>query len=85
MTLEDIKDEVVEKGAWYLRWRTTIWGVVWFAAGIFGGNADRIKDYVPTLKYSNEEIQQATDEYNELKQKLLKAKEELDKAKEDEV
>lgn len=85
MKLELVRDEVVEKGRWYLRHRTKIWATVWFVVGIFGGNADRITEYVPTLKYGTPEIRQKLREYNELKEKLIETKKELDRLQEDGV
>ena len=72
-------DDITGKVKWYIKYRTTIWGVVWFCVGLFGGNVDRMKDKIPTLQYSNQEVQQKLEEYNLLKENLIKTKEELDK------
>ena len=87
MTIEyaDVKEQVVTKGAWYLKYRTTIWGVVWFCVGLFGGNVDRAQEYIPTLKYSTPEIQQKLNEYNELLEKARNLKKEIDAANSEEV
>jgi hypothetical protein len=65
------------KVSWYMKWRTTIWGAVWFVVGLCGGNADRIQDYVPTLQYQQTETQLKTKEYNDLLAKLKQIKSEL--------
>jgi hypothetical protein len=80
-----LKEEVMEKGAWYLKWRTQIWSTVFFLVGVFGGNADRIVEKVPTLQYTTPEVQQKLNEYNELKEKLIKMKKELDELQEKSV
>ena len=73
----NLTDKVVKRGKWYLKWRTTIWASVWFCVGIFGGNADRIAEHVPTLRYGTN-LEQEHD-YEALKAKWLEAKEKLDK------
>jgi len=77
-----LKDKAITRAKWYVRWRTTIWASVWCIAGVFGGNADRIKDYVPTLNYGTSAADQKAQEYQ---QKLQKLKKDLDKLRTDEV
>ncbi len=76
-------DQVVQKAVWYMKWRTTIWGAIWFAVGLFGGNADRIKENIPTLQYQQQGMQQTNEELQQklqiIKENLEKAKKELDK------
>lgn len=78
--LQDLQDEILKKGKWYFKYRGWIWGAVWFCVGLFGGNADRIKGYIPTLQYSTPEIQQKLQKYDELKQNYQKIRKELDEA-----
>lgn len=39
--------EIKEKLAWYVKYRTTIWGVIWFVVGLVGGNVDRLQENLP--------------------------------------
>jgi len=55
-------NNIVKKAKWYVRYRTTIWGVVWFVVGVFGGNVDRIVEKIPTLKYQQQTIEKNSKE-----------------------
>ena len=72
-------DQVVEKVAWYLKYRTAIWGAVWCCVGFLGGNADRIKERIPTLQYTDVEVQTKLNEYEQLRERLEKIKVDIDK------
>lgn len=74
-----VVDGVVEKAKWYVKYRTTIWGIVWFLVGLFGGNVDRAKDYVPTLKYSDKQVEQKVEELEFYQEKVQEISKELDK------
>jgi len=75
--------EVVAAASWYMRWRTTIWSTVFFVAGLFGGNADRIVEKIPTLQYGQPEIQKKEDTINQqldaVQEKIKKLQNDLDK------
>lgn len=42
----DLKKDI----KWYLKYRNTIWNIIFFVVGVFGGNVDRIASWLPTLK-----------------------------------
>ena len=67
--------EIPKTIAWYVKYRTQLWAGVFFIVGAFGGNVDRIKTWLPTTQYSNEEIVQ------ELKTEIQILREDIDKLK----
>ena len=70
---------IVRDIRWYAKWRTTIWSTIWCAVGFFGGNVDRLMTYIPTLQYSNQEIKQKLDQFDQIQKSLNEIKNELDK------
>jgi len=67
--------EIPKTIAWYVKYRTQLWAGVFFIVGAFGGNVDRIKTWLPTTQYSNEEIVQ------ELKTEIQTLREDMDRLK----
>jgi len=82
---KEVKAEVVEhvapKVKWYLKYRTQIWAGVFFVVGAVGGNADRIKDSVPTLKYDTATIEAKLDKIDKMSDQIIKIQESLDNLK----
>ena len=76
---KELKDEIVGKAKWYLKYRTQLWAGVFMLIGIVGGNADRVKTWVPTLKYDTETIEQRLNQLDEISDKLIKIQDKLDK------
>lgn len=71
MTEDKLKDRIIRDAKWYIRYRTTIWGIVWFIVGVFGGNVDRIVEKIPTLQYQQQEIQKNNEELQKKIDKTL--------------
>ena len=80
-TIEDIKEKVVPKIKWYLRYRTQLWATIFFVIGIVGGNADRIHNTIPTLKYDTAELEQKLQQIDEISEQILKIQETIENLK----
>jgi hypothetical protein len=80
---KQIKSEVVEyvapKMVWYLKYRTQIWAAVFFVVGAVGGNVDRMRSAVPTLKYDATTIETKLDQIDKMSNQIIKMQETLDK------
>jgi hypothetical protein len=83
ISIKEVKDEVEEhvapKVKWYLKYRTQIWAGVFFAVGAVGGNVDRLKTSVPTLKYDTATIEAKIDQIDKMSDQIIKIQETLDK------
>jgi hypothetical protein len=82
--LGKIKDGVVPKVKWYLKYRTQILVIGSLVIGFFGGNVDRITKWIPTLKYDTPTIEQKLNQVEEIEENLKKIREQLDELKKSE-
>ncbi len=82
VSAKQVKAEVVEhvapKVKWYLKYRTQIWAGVFFVVGAVGGNVDRLKTSVPTLKYDTATIEAKLDQIDKMSDQIIKIQDTLD-------
>lgn len=57
---------------WYIKYRTTIWGVIWFFAGIVSGNSDRLYNNLSTPPPPNVQIRILEERVNDLEKRTLR-------------
>ena len=59
-----------EEIRWYIKHRTKIWSIIFLGVGLFGGNIDRIKSYLPSLNYNVSPQSETKSEYKQLEMKI---------------
>jgi hypothetical protein len=79
LKVEKVKDYIVPKAKWYLRYRTQLWSTVFMIVGIVGGSVATIQTYIPSLKYDTVVIENRLNQLDEVTRKLSEIQEILAK------
>ena len=76
--VEKVKDYVVPKVRWYLKYRTSLLVTGSLLIGLFGGNVDRITKWIPTLKHDTSTIEKQIEELKQIEKSFKDIQKRLD-------